>query len=66
MTYEEKYLLEALEALVDSYELRQVLYMLAHVCNEKAGHISLNWQDNMGAKVWAERSNKIAALAVKF
>ena len=35
----------ALEAMVDHVGLTNVLYALAHICNAKAEHVGVNWQD---------------------
>jgi hypothetical protein len=64
--FEQTYRFTELEKLVDTYGIREVMYTLANVCTEKADHLATNWQDNTAAKVWDNRADKIAALAVNF
>ncbi len=42
----------ALEGLVDSSSLANVLAALAEIAREKAEHIRSNWQDEPGAAHW--------------
>jgi hypothetical protein len=50
---------EALEALVDSETLGDVLIALHLVCLEKAEHLRCNWQDELTAKVWERAANAV-------
>ena len=52
-------LIEAIEPLVDSTSLVDVLLALARMCNEKAEHLQCNWQDADGAKVWDRAARAI-------
>lgn len=54
---------EALEALVDSETLQDVLIALHLVCIEKAEHIAIEWQDKATAKVWERAANAIRKAA---
>ena len=46
----------ALEAMIDKVGIANVLYALAHICGAKSEHVATNWQDTIGAKVWAKRA----------
>lgn len=50
----------ALEALVDSHGLAEVLNGLAQVCSEKADRLRSNWQDNAGARLWEKAATRIS------
>jgi hypothetical protein len=49
-----------LEMLVDRHGLKQVIDMLATICEEKAEHVSINWQDIHLARSWKRDANKLA------
>ena len=49
----------ALEALIDKYGLLAVMESLADICDSKAEHVAVNWQDCGLAKAWALAQNKI-------
>lgn len=54
-----------LEALVDKHGLANVLSALARICDEKAEHLAVNWQDTASAKVWAEDAEAIECISSK-
>lgn len=56
---------ERLEAIVDAYGLAETISALSIVCNEKAGHIQETWQDAGLARLWANFSNKLDAMAAR-
>lgn len=45
--------LRDLEAMVDRYSLSDVLSVLMEICDGKAEHLAVNWQDHAAAKQWA-------------
>ena len=49
----------ALEPLVDSVGVADVLIQLHIVCLEKAEHVGIEWQDKTLAKVWERLANKV-------
>lgn len=57
-------LITALEPMIDSATVSDVLLAIGRVCNEKAEHIRINWQDSITAAAWdrlATRCDKLAA-----
>jgi hypothetical protein len=52
-------LAQALEQMVDAFTVREVLNALVMICDEKAEHVAVNWQDATSAKWWANASNQI-------
>lgn len=48
---------DALEAILDQSDIKQVVLMLARICNEKAEHVRSNWQDETLAKTWEHNAN---------
>jgi hypothetical protein len=57
--------LEALEALVDKYDLKNVLNALVEICHGKAEHLAANWQDPVSAKLWTDAGRRIDAARAK-
>lgn len=55
--------LEALEAMVDSATLAEVLEALADICHEKADHLRVNWQDSGMAVVWDRAGGRVQTLS---
>lgn len=53
-----------LEDFIDHAGLMNILEIIDIICQEKAEHISLNWQDNTTAKAWKQAGNAIGKLAV--
>lgn len=53
---------EQLEMLVDAHSMADVLDALEIIANEKAVHISENWQDRPLAKLWANAARQIDGL----
>lgn len=45
--------IDALERLIDSQGIGQVLIALSEICGAKAEHIETTWQDKPLAKRWA-------------
>lgn len=54
-------LILALEELVDSDGLADVLSALELMCYEKAEHLQCNWQDSATAKLWNRCGKAIVA-----
>ena len=55
--------LRELEALVDRYNLFEVVMALSVVCGDKAAHIRANWQDNATAAPWDKAADKLEDVA---
>jgi hypothetical protein len=53
----------ALEAMVDKVGLRNVVYALSMICDAKAEHIHVAWQDHALAKKWENDASKLDAIA---
>lgn len=54
---------EQLEAIIDSHTLSDVLAALGNICDEKANHITENWQDRQTARPWIKAGSKLKELA---
>ena len=54
-----KELAEALEVLVDTHGLAEVLAALSDVCMGKAEHLRANWQDAKAAKEYDRLSARL-------
>lgn len=54
-----------LESMVDTVGIRNVLYALSRICDGKAEHLAVNWQDSKTAKVWAQWSYRLDAEAAR-
>ena len=65
MATEAKSTKDQLEDMVDSLTLRGVLRMLTEICDEKAEHLRMNWQDNTTAKNWEAGSKMLDAASTK-
>ena len=52
-------LVETLEPIVDQFGIDEVLQALVHICDEKAEHVAVHWQDTITAKWWADAANAI-------
>jgi hypothetical protein len=63
MTQQE--LINALEPILDRSTLSDVVFALARLCNEKAEHLLINWQDDASAKAWDKAAGRIDKLAEK-
>ena len=64
MTQQE--LMTAIEPLIDKTSLSCVLLAIGRICNEKAEHLQVNWQDSLTARRWdsvAARIDKVAEWA---
>lgn len=55
--------LVVIEEIIDCNSLAHVLDVIAEICQGKAEHLRVNWQDNAQAKAWERAGNKIARLA---
>ena len=55
---------QALEALIDRYGLSAGLSAIAEICDLKAEHIAVNWQDCHLAKSWADAAHKVEAVHI--
>jgi hypothetical protein len=53
----------ALESMVDTATISNVLYALAHVCHSKAEHLAVNWQDATTAGEYLRTAMKLDKLA---
>lgn len=53
----------ALETMVDKVGLRNVVFALATIAENKAEHIHTNWQDHALAKRWENDAHKLDAIA---
>jgi len=56
---------DEIEQMVDKVGLSKFLFMLAEVCNEKAEHVQVNWQDRNLAKAWESDARAIEKIAAK-
>jgi hypothetical protein len=45
--------IEKLEAMIDKTSVRFVLECIAEMCELKAEHVAVNWQDEHTARVWS-------------
>ena len=55
---------DTVEKLIDKYSLADVLIMIGDICNEKAAHIQVNWQDEGLAIKW-NKAGQIVKRSVK-
>jgi hypothetical protein len=49
----------ALEAMVDTVGIRNVVWALAHICREKEQHLATQWGDEHTAKTWRRDARKL-------
>lgn len=63
MTQQE--MIEALEPMVDAADLAAVVLALARMCNEKAEHLRVNWQDSLSARAWDHNARKLDEAAAR-
>jgi hypothetical protein len=54
-----------LELMVDRHGVKEVLWMLARVCADKADRLKVDWQYEGSAKQWERRMDKIESVASK-
>ena len=52
---------DTLEQLVDTYGLYAVITVLAEVCDAKAAHLAVNWQDYPAERRWLRAARRIDA-----
>lgn len=64
MAMTQQQLQDALEPLLDQSDMSSLLLALGRVCNEKAEHIRINWQDKLTSAVWDRMATKLDKLAV--
>ena len=50
---------EAIEALIDKFDLARVLQWTAEVCYMKSQHVEENWQDQGLASEWTKAGHKV-------
>lgn len=55
-----------LEQIVDVFSVEAVLEALAEICQDKAEHIRLNWQDTSLSQVWERGGNSLSGFYAKF
>jgi ribosomal protein S15P/S13E len=55
---------ESLESMLDRAPggLKEILNLLAEICQEKADHLESNWQDRISAQGWMNVADKISEL----
>jgi hypothetical protein len=56
---------DALETMVDLYQLDTLVAALAVICEGKAEHLRTNWQDPATAKAWERASVALFAAETK-
>ena len=56
---------ETLERLIDKFGLSDFLAHVEEIANEKAEHLSSNWQDDRTAKVWSKAANIVDLASLK-
>ncbi len=56
---------DELESLIDLYSLTQVLQAIHDICEGKADHLEVSWQDTNAAKTWRRTAKKLDP-AIKF
>lgn len=49
----------AIEELIDSHDLAEVITSIHEICLLKAEHLRSNWQDAKGARVWKKAARTI-------
>ena len=50
---------EAIEAILDKFDLQRFLEWTSEVCDAKACHVAENWQDDKLAMQWRHASNRL-------
>lgn len=53
--------LDAIEALMDTWNVGGMLDLMAEVASAKADHIRSNWQDETTAKAWDRMAARLMA-----
>jgi hypothetical protein len=53
-----------LEALIDKHSIASVLWSLAAICDGKAEHVAVNWQDAALARQWTDVAQALAKVTV--
>lgn len=54
-----------LERMVDKHSVLDVLIALKNVCEDKAVHIDVNWQDSVLANEWMKAARMIQQAGLK-
>lgn len=57
--------LATLETLIDRCGLAPVMDALVLICDEKAAHLTQNWNDKSGAKIWMRAARTIEHAVTK-
>lgn len=50
---------EQIERAIDADGLPELLLHISLICDEKADHIRINWQDNKTARPWATTAKRL-------
>lgn len=50
---------QKLEQMIDKYSVADVLIAIKDICDEKAEHIDMNWQDTQLANQWKKAAREI-------
>ncbi len=53
-----------LETLVDKHGLQAVVDELSSICNEKADHVRVNYQDTPLAKEWEQDADTLHSISI--
>jgi hypothetical protein len=61
----EKQFLENLESVIDSKGMNYLLACLQQISEEKAQHVSENWQDMSLSSAWLKTANKLEQFRLK-
>jgi hypothetical protein len=56
---------ERIESYIDAAGIDAVLMAIAEICDDKADHIAVNWQDVPLAKRWATLEGAIGVIVPK-
>ncbi len=54
---------DQLEALVDTFDLAQIVTMLSEIASDKADHLIDDWQDENTARAWRKASNILSLIS---
>jgi len=53
--------MDELEDLIDRTSLGRVLNQLIDICDGKAEHLAVNWQDDVAARRWSKAARRLEA-----
>ena len=57
-------MLETIENIIDRVGVDELIEMLEMICNEKADHLRVNWQDPSLAKAWEKQGDAFARISL--